>query len=65
MPGTDGLPYEFFRVFRQQLAPVLTRVFNVAFKLLGVRRLGLVRCLLSLLSRPWVMSCVPLFLPVS
>ena len=32
-PGTDGLPYEFFRVFRQQLAPVLTRVFNVAFKL--------------------------------
>ena len=32
---------------------------------LGVRRLGLVRCLLSLLSRPWVVSCVPLFVAVS
>ena len=32
-PGIDGLPYEFYRVFRQQLAPILTRVFNAAFKL--------------------------------
>ena len=31
----------------------------------GVSLRCLLRCLLSLLSRPWVMSCVPLFLPVS
>ena len=31
-PGVDGLPYEFYRAFRQVLLPVLVRVFNAAFK---------------------------------
>ena len=31
-PGIDGLPYEFYRAFKDTLIPVLLRVFNVAFK---------------------------------
>ena len=31
-PGIDGLPYEFYRAFSALLAPVLLRVFNVAYQ---------------------------------
>ncbi len=30
-PGGDGLPYEFYRAFKDQLSPILRRVFNAAF----------------------------------
>jgi hypothetical protein len=32
VPGIDGLPYEFYRAFADQLVPVLCRVFNAAFR---------------------------------
>ena len=31
-PGIDGLPYEFYRAFKDTLVPVLVRVFNAAFQ---------------------------------
>ena len=32
VPGIDGLPYEFYRAFKDSLVPVLCRVFNAAFR---------------------------------
>lgn len=32
VPGVDGLPYEFYRAFKDTLVPVLVRVFNAAFQ---------------------------------
>ena len=31
-PGHDGLPYEFYRAFRQVMLPVMLKVFNAAFQ---------------------------------
>jgi len=30
-PGYDGLPYEFYRAFREDLVPLLLHIFNTAF----------------------------------
>jgi hypothetical protein len=32
VPGSDGLPYEFYRHFHETLSPLLLRVFNNAFR---------------------------------
>lgn len=31
-PGHDGIPYEFYNAFREELTPILLRVFNAAFE---------------------------------
>jgi exonuclease III len=31
-PGYDGLPYEFYRAFREPLTPALIKVYNAAFQ---------------------------------
>lgn len=31
-PGYDGLPYEFYRTYKETLVPVLLKVFNAAFR---------------------------------
>jgi hypothetical protein len=31
-PGADGLPYEFYCHFKNELLPLMLRVFNAAFQ---------------------------------
>jgi hypothetical protein len=56
-PGHDGLPYEFYRSFRQVMLPVLLRVFNNAFLDTGsdqplARSLRGVICLILKVGQP-------------
>jgi exonuclease III len=39
-PGADGLPYEFYRAFKEALVPMLLLVFNAAFQADDVNQPG-------------------------
>ena len=55
-PGTDGYPAEFFRVFYNELAPLLYRVYQEAIQL-GRFHISARRGIISLMEKLREIHC--------